>query len=83
MVAGGRLRMRPRGSSVGVLVALLAITSCGGALRLIDIGRAGLGNEFYSAAVYSMGLTPHNFFYAAFDPAATLSVDKPPVALWL
>lgn len=25
----------------------------------------------------------HNFFYTAFDPAGFISIDKPPVALWL
>ena len=29
-----------------------------------------------------MGLSWHNFFYAAFDPAARLAIDKPPLDLW-
>ena len=24
----------------------------------------------------------HNFWYASFDPAGFITVDKPPVALW-
>ncbi len=65
------------------LAALIVIASAGGALRLIDLSRAGLGNLFYASAVRSMGLSVHNFLYAAYDPAGTLIVDKPPLALWL
>ncbi|MDA0350721.1 MAG: glycosyltransferase family 39 protein [Chloroflexi bacterium] len=30
-----------------------------------------------------MGESWHNFLYAAYDPAGTINVDKPPVALWV
>ena len=40
-------------------------------------------NPFYDAAVRSMTLSWHNFFFGAFDPAGILSIDKPPVDLWL
>ena len=30
-----------------------------------------------------MGESWHNFFYAAYDPAGTLLIDKPPLALWI
>jgi 4-amino-4-deoxy-L-arabinose transferase-like glycosyltransferase len=62
---------------------LIVIVSAGGLLRLVDLSRAGLGNLFYASAVRSMGLSVHNFVYAAYDPAGTLTVDKPPLALWL
>ena len=35
------------------------------------------------AAVRSMGLSWHNFFYGAFEPSAQVSIDKTPVDLWL
>jgi len=41
------------------------------------------GNQFYDAAVRSMSGSVHNFFFGAFDPAAILSIDKPPLDLWL
>ncbi len=48
---------------------------------------AGLGgmrdNSFYDAAVRSMGSSWHAFVTGAIDPSATVSVDKPPVDLWL
>ena len=41
------------------------------------------GNPFYDAAVRSMGASWHNFFFGALEPSGTVSVDKPPVDLWL
>lgn len=38
---------------------------------------------FYAAAVRSMAHSWHDFFYGAFDPLGTVSVDKLPGALWL
>jgi 4-amino-4-deoxy-L-arabinose transferase-like glycosyltransferase len=38
---------------------------------------------FYAASVRSMSASWHDFFYAAFDPAGTVSIDKLPGALWI
>ena len=38
---------------------------------------------FYAASVRSMSESWHNFFFAAFDPRATISIDKLPGALWV
>lgn len=51
-------------------------------LRFVALSEAGLGNLFYASTVRSMGQSWHHFWYAAYDPAATLTVDKPPLALW-
>ncbi|MEI7554479.1 glycosyltransferase family 39 protein [Candidatus Chlorohelix sp.] len=40
-------------------------------------------NEYYSAAVRSMLQNWHNFFFNAYDPGGFITIDKPPVALWL
>ncbi|HJM75782.1 MAG TPA: glycosyltransferase family 39 protein, partial [Dehalococcoidia bacterium] len=69
--------------TAAIVATLLAVTALAGWLRLSDLGRAGLGNHFYAAAVWSMSGSWHNFLYAAFDPAGTLIVDKPPLALWM
>jgi 4-amino-4-deoxy-L-arabinose transferase-like glycosyltransferase len=65
-------------SSGLLLIILLALV-----LRLYGLERNGWGIEYYSAAVRSMALNWHNFFFCAFDPTGFISVDKPPVALWL
>jgi 4-amino-4-deoxy-L-arabinose transferase-like glycosyltransferase len=41
------------------------------------------GNVFYDAAVRSTGTSWHNFFFGALEPSGTVSIDKPPVDLWL
>ncbi len=63
-------------------VILALITLAAAALRLILIGKVA-PDPFYDAAVRSMGLSWHNFFFGAFEPAASVSIDKPPVDLWL
>ncbi|WP_260447277.1 ArnT family glycosyltransferase [Listeria newyorkensis] len=40
-------------------------------------------NPYYTAAVTSMTENWSNFFYGALDPSGFVTVDKPPVALWL
>src|ERR1700716_1007686 len=62
--------------------ALAAITVAAAVLRLLYIGRVS-PDPFYDAAVRSMGLSWHNFFFGAFEPGGSVSIDKPPVDLWL
>ena len=40
-------------------------------------------NSYYAAAVHSMALNWHNFFFAAFDPNGFLAIDKPPLGFWI
>lgn len=47
-----------------------------------NIWEAGEANNFYTAAIVSMTKSFKNFWYASFDPAGFITVDKPPVALW-
>jgi 4-amino-4-deoxy-L-arabinose transferase-like glycosyltransferase len=65
-----------------VWVALALITLGAATLRLIHIGQVP-PDPFYDAAVRSMTLSWHNFFFGAFEPGASVSIDKPPVDLWL
>jgi len=64
-------------------LAVLSILALALALRWWELDRNGWGAEYYTAAVRSMSMSWHNFFYVAFDPAGFISIDKPPVALWL
>ena len=38
---------------------------------------------YYAATVRSMSMSWHNFFFAAFDPAGTVTLDKLPGAFWV
>ncbi len=69
-------RARLRWLALALIVALAA------ALRLVDLGAVRL-DPFYDAAVRSMGLSWHNFFFGAYEPGGSVSIDKPPVDLWL
>jgi hypothetical protein len=64
-------------------LGLLAVLAGAAALRLWRLDQNGFGNEYYTAGVRSMSLSWHNFLYNSFDPAGFISVDKPPVALWI
>jgi 4-amino-4-deoxy-L-arabinose transferase-like glycosyltransferase len=59
-----------------------AITVGAAALRLIHIGQVP-PDPFYDAAVRSMTLSWHNFFFGAYEPGGSVSIDKPPIDLWL
>jgi len=62
---------------------LLAVHGVAAGLRLWRLGDNGWGNEYYTAGVRSMSAGWHNFLYHSFDPAGFISVDKPPVAMWI
>ena len=57
-------------------LALAGVTLVAAVLRLIALSTVP-ENLFYDAAVRSMTLSLHNFFYGAFDPSAATSIDKP------
>ncbi|HEY2767986.1 MAG TPA: glycosyltransferase family 39 protein [Solirubrobacteraceae bacterium] len=51
-------------------------------LRLAHLG-AVVSDPFYDAAVRSMTLSWHDFFFGAVEPSGAVAIDKPPVDLWL
>jgi 4-amino-4-deoxy-L-arabinose transferase-like glycosyltransferase len=63
----------------GCLGAVLLI---GAFLRFYQLGQSGM-NEYYAAAVKSMLLSWENFFFVAFEPGGSISLDKPPLGFWV
>lgn len=63
--------------ALGVIVALAAV------LRFANLAALGYVNHYYTAAIASMMQSWHNFFFAAAEPGASVTVDKPPLGLWL
>jgi 4-amino-4-deoxy-L-arabinose transferase-like glycosyltransferase len=61
--------------------ALLAITAIAALSYAWGMNSAAL-EAFYGASARSMSMSWHNFFFAAFDPAGTVSLDKLPGGLW-
>jgi len=52
-------------------------------LNLWNIWSQGFTNTFYAAAVKSILVNPAAGFFNSFDPAGFVTVDKPPVGLWV
>ena len=64
-------------------MALALVLALAAVLRLWRLDQNGFDNEYYAAAVRSMMGGWHPFFYNSFDPVGFVSVDKPPLALWI
>src|SRR3954465_15627828 len=62
------------------LAALLVLAAV---LNLWALDQNGGANDYYSAAVRSMASSWHNFIYGSFDASGVMTVDKPPLALWV
>src|ERR671932_1337441 len=52
-------------------------------LNFFRLGQVGYSSHYYAATVKSMLTNWHNFFFVSFDPGGFVSVDKPPLALWI
>ncbi|MCY8698676.1 glycosyltransferase family 39 protein [Bacillus spizizenii] len=64
-------------------VVLILILLTAAFLNAYNIWQDDTANQYYLAAVKSMTQSFHNFFYASFDPSGFVTVDKPPVVLWI
>lgn len=76
LAALATLRLREHGP-------LLVVLCVSAFLNFWNLSANGYGNSYYAAAVRSMTQSWHNFFFASFDPGGFITVDKPPVALWV
>ena len=63
--------------------ALAAVFLLAIGLHFFRLEQEGFGNLYYAAAVKSMLAGWHNFFFVSFDPGGFVSVDKPPLGLWV
>src|SRR6185295_19108304 len=81
-----RLRSVVRGRPADpawVRPALLAIVALAAALCLWDLTISGYANTYYAAAVRSASESWKAWFFGALDPGSFITVDKPPLSLWL
>ncbi|MEI7643974.1 MAG: glycosyltransferase family 39 protein [Chloroflexales bacterium] len=65
------------------LLALGAIMLLAGVLRCANLRTLGAANEYYTAGVASMLRSWGNFFFLAAEPGGSVSIDKPPLGLWV
>src|SRR3954452_25326110 len=76
--ARARLRaLRAPAPELALLLVLAAV------LDLWALDRNGWANTYYTAAVRSMSTGWHAFLYTSFDSSGVMTVDKPPLALWV
>jgi 4-amino-4-deoxy-L-arabinose transferase-like glycosyltransferase len=61
----------------------LGLIVLAGVLNLWALSRNGWANEYYAAAVRSMSTSWHDFLFASLDRSGVMTVDKPPLALWV
>ena len=70
-------RAQPRHAALAAVLALSAV------LNTWSLAQNGYANTFYSAAVKSMLGSLHNFLFVSFDPGGLVTIDKPPLAVWV
>jgi 4-amino-4-deoxy-L-arabinose transferase-like glycosyltransferase len=79
-------RMRGLGEAAAVLrraPEVVALIGLAAVLNLWALGQNGWANTYYAAAVRSMSTSWHDFLYASLDQSGVMTVDKPPLALWI
>ena len=81
--AASRRRVRGLGRVKPQHLALTAVLALSAVLNINQLARNEYGNTFYSAAVRSMLRSWHNFFFISFDPGGLITVDKPPLGIWV
>ena len=84
--AADRLRSVVRGrpaDPVWVRPSLIAIVALAAALCLWDLTISGYANTYYAAAARAASESWKAWFFGALDPGSFITVDKPPLSLWL
>lgn len=70
-------RVQPRHVALAAVLALSAV------MNTWSLAQNGYANTFYSAAAKSMLGSLHNFLFVSFDPGGLVTIDKPPLAVWV
>ncbi|WP_246609115.1 glycosyltransferase family 39 protein, partial [Nonomuraea rhizosphaerae] len=63
--------------------AMWGVLALAAVLYTWALGRNGYANDYYSAAVWSGTQSWKAFFFGALDSGSYITVDKPPLALWV
>ncbi|XOQ45382.1 MAG: PMT-2 domain-containing protein [Clostridium sp.] len=74
------MNTKRKNCETAVFVLILLLTAF---LSIYNIWNFGYSNAFYAASVKSMLTSWKNFFFASLDPGGWITVDKPPVSLWI
>lgn len=71
------------GDPAWVRPALLGVLALSAILNLWALSISGTGNDYYAAAILSGTRSWKAFFYGALDSSSFITVDKPPLSLWV
>src|SRR5690349_17501494 len=66
-----------------VTLSFAGILALAAALCLWDLTISGYSNEYYAAATRAGSESWKAWFFGAIDPGSFITVDKPPLSLWL
>ncbi len=78
-----RIRRGPEEDPAWARPALLTILGLTTVLYVWNLSANGMGNEFYAAAVKSGTISWKALLFGSIDPGNAITVDKPPMALWV
>ena len=73
----------PRPASAAGIAAPLALGLLAAALYLWDLTVSGYANTYYSAAAQAAAQSPVAMFFGSIDAASFITIDKPPVSVWV
>ncbi len=73
-------RTRPDWRRIAPMLGAMALAAV---MTMWALGQNGYANIYYSAGVKSMLRSWHSFFFLSADPAGLISIDKPPLGLWV
>jgi 4-amino-4-deoxy-L-arabinose transferase-like glycosyltransferase len=80
---GEKALQRSSTATIAERLALVAVLALSAVLNTHRLAQNGYANVFYSAGVKSMLGSVHDFLFVSFDPGGLITVDKPPLGLWL
>lgn len=64
-------------------IALGIVLVISATINFFGLSKQDFFEYYYAAAVKSMLMNWHAFFFASFDPAGILAIDKPPLGFWM
>ncbi|MGV9600644.1 glycosyltransferase family 39 protein [Streptosporangium sandarakinum] len=76
-------RVTPAGDPRWARPGLWAVLALAAVLYTWALGRNGYANDYYAAAILSGTRSWKAFFFGALDAGSFITVDKPPLALWV
>ncbi|MCP2343258.1 glycosyltransferase family 39 protein [Actinomadura rupiterrae] len=79
----GRLLLGPQDDPVWVRPGLWAVLALAAVLYAWGLSKSGDANSYYAAAVKSGTQSWKAFFFGSLDAGSFITVDKPPMALWV